>query len=163
MNCQFTLVNHCFTVIHQFTLVNYQFYTCKLPHYCNPSVYTCKPLHYCNPLVYTCKLPLYCNPASFTLVNPLLYTCKPLHYCNPLVYTCKTATSTVNPLFERPLAEDSNFSGLLKVNEVFFQYSDGDQRKGLPMAPLLPHDITSMPRGVVYFQLAMLSALLIYL
>ena len=32
---------------------------------------------------------------------------------------------------------------LLKVNEVFFQYSDGGQWKGLPMAPLSPRDVTS--------------------
>ena len=32
---------------------------------------------------------------------------------------------------------------LLKVNEVFFQYSDGGRRKGLPMAPLSPRDVTS--------------------
>ena len=52
---------------------------------------------------------------------------------------------------------------LLKVNEVFFQYSDGGRRKGLPMAPLSPRDGHVMPRGVVYFQSAMLLALLIYL
>ena len=32
---------------------------------------------------------------------------------------------------------------LLKVNEVFFQYSDGGRRRGLPMAPLSPRDVTS--------------------
>ena len=32
---------------------------------------------------------------------------------------------------------------LLKVNEVSFQYSDGGRRKGLPMAPLSPRDVTS--------------------
>ena len=35
------------------------------------------------------------------------------------------------------------FSLLLKVNEVFFQYSDGGRRKGLPMAPLSPCDVMS--------------------
>ena len=47
------------------------------------------------------------------------------------------------PLFSSPKQWSPSIVSLLKVNEVFFQYSDGGRRKGLPMAPLSPRDVTS--------------------
>ena len=47
---------------------------------------------------------------QFTLVNCWFTLCKLPLYCKPPVYTCKLPVYC-NPLYERPLAEDSNFSG----------------------------------------------------